>query len=145
MLNMNTSETLCFHPLLLSGISSIFEIRNRLVHLKKQIFKFIRPRPNSTFNVLNPQEIKLLTRLQVRLSHLREQFRHNFQDSLDPFCNCSRHIETTINLFFHRSNYSNQRKTPFEKISNIKRSLLNQNDSIIVETLFFGWNSLNDK
>ena len=36
MLNINTSETLFFHPLLLSGISSviIFEIRNRLVLLK---------------------------------------------------------------------------------------------------------------
>ena len=36
MLNMNTSETLFFHPLLLSGISSIiiFETRNRLVLLK---------------------------------------------------------------------------------------------------------------
>ena len=143
---MNTSETLCFHPLLLSGISSIwFEIRNWLVHLKKQIFKFIRPSPNSTFNVFNPQGIKLLTRLWVWLSHLLEQFRHNFQDSQNPFCNCSRHIETTINLFFHRSNYSNQRKTIFEKISNIKRSLLNQNHSIIVETLLFRWNSLNDK
>ena len=38
MLNMNTSETLFFHPLLLSGISSmiIFEIRNRLVLLKNK-------------------------------------------------------------------------------------------------------------
>ena len=38
MLNMNTSETLSFHPLLLSGISSIirFEIRNQLVLLKNK-------------------------------------------------------------------------------------------------------------
>ena len=50
---------------------------------KKQILKFIRPSPNSTFNVHNPHGIKLLTRLRVGLSHLREhKFRHNFQDSL---------------------------------------------------------------
>ena len=38
MLNMNTFATLFFHPLLLSGISSIriFEIRNRLVLLKNK-------------------------------------------------------------------------------------------------------------
>ena len=38
MLNMNTSETLFFHPLLLSGISSIiiFEIRNQFVHLNSK-------------------------------------------------------------------------------------------------------------
>ena len=113
---------------------------------KKQILKFIRPSPNSTFKVLNTHEIKLLTRLRVGLSHLHEhKFRHNFQDPLDPFCNCGRHIETTIHFFLHCSNYSNQRKALFEKISNIKRSLLNQNDSIIVETLLFRSNGLNNE
>ena len=73
------------------------------------------------------------------------KLRHNFQDSLDPFCNCGRHIETTIYFFLHCSSNSNQRKTSFEKISNIKRSLLNQNDSIIVETVFFGSNGLSDE
>ena len=112
---------------------------------KKQIIKFIKTSPNSTFNVHNPHGIKLLTRLRVGLSHLREhKFRHNFQDSLDPFCNCGRHIETTIHFFLHCSNYSNQRKTIFEKISNIKRSLLNQNNSILVETFLFGSNGLID-
>ena len=37
------------------------------------------------------------------------------------------------------------KKTIFEKNSNIKRSLLNPNDSIIVETLLSGSNSLNDE
>ena len=95
---------------------------------------------NSTFNVHNPHGIKLLT------SHSREQkFRQNFQDSLDPFCKCDRHTETTIHSFLHCSNDSIQRKTLFDKISNIKRYLLNQNDSIIVETLVFGSNGLNDE
>ena len=66
------------------------------------------------------------------------KFRHNFQDSLDSFCKCSRHIETTIHFFIHCSNYSNQRKILFDKINNIKRSLLNQNDVAIVETFLFG-------
>ena len=90
---------------------------------KKQVLKFIRPSPKSTFNVHNPHGIKLLTRLRVGLSHLREhKFRHNFQDSLDPFRSCGRHIETTIHFFLHRLNYSNQRKILFEKISNIKEN-----------------------
>ena len=90
--------------------------------------------------------IELLTRLRVGLSHLREhKFRHNFQDSPEPFCNCGRHIETTIHFFLLCSNYSNQRKPLFEKISNIKHSSLNQNDSILVETLLFGSNGLNDE
>ena len=69
---------------------------------KKQILKFFRPSPNSTFNLHNPHGIKLPTILRVGLSHLREhKFRHNFQHSLDPFCNCGRHIETTIYFFLH--------------------------------------------
>ena len=73
------------------------------------------------------------------------KFRHNLQDSLDPFCNSGWHIETSLHFFLHCSNYSNHRKTLFEKISNIKRSLLNQNNSIIVETLFFGSTGLNNE
>ena len=94
----------------------------------------------------NPHGNKLLTRLRVGLSHLREhKCRHNFQDSLDTFCNCGQHIETTIHFFLHCSNYSNQRKTLFEKVSNIKRSLLKEKYSIIVETFLFGSNGLNDE
>ena len=94
----------------------------------------------------NPHGIKLITRLRVGLSHLREhKFRLNFQESLDPFCNCGWHVETTTHLFLHCSNYPNQKTTLFEKIINTKRSLLNQNNSIIVETLLFGSNGLNDE
>ena len=113
---------------------------------KKQILRFNRPSPNGTFNVHNPHGIKLLTRLRVVLSDLCEyKFRHSFQESLDPICNCDRHIETTINFFLHCSDYKNQRKTLFENIINIKRSSLNQNDSLMVETLLFGSNGLNEE
>ena len=63
---------------------------------KKSILKFIRPSPNRVYNCHNPKGIKLLTRLSVGLSHLREQkFKHSFQDTLNPICNCSEDIETT--------------------------------------------------
>ena len=57
------------------------------------------------FNVHNPHEIvmKLLTRLLVGPSHLCEQkFRHNFEEFLEPFCNCGLYIGTTT-LFFYNS------------------------------------------
>ena len=123
MLSMNTSQTLFFHPLLLSGISSIiiFEIRNRLVLLTN---KSLNLSDQFLIVCLIPHGIKRLTRLRVGLTHLREhKFRHNFQDFLDPFCNYGQHIKTTIHFFLHTSNYS----YPFENIKNIKRSSLNQN------------------
>ena len=113
---------------------------------KKKILKFIKPSPYSMFNADNTHGIKILIRLQVELSYLREhKFRHNLQESLDPFCNWGWHIETTIHFFLHCSHYSNQSKTLFGRTSNIKHSLLNQNDSVIVETLLFGSNGLNEE
>ena len=53
-------------------------------------------------------------------------------------------ITTSLYLMLNMNTSETQiKETLFEKISNIKRSLLNQNDSIIVETLHFGSNGLN--
>ena len=52
---------------------------------KNRILSFIRPSANSTCNCHNPRGIKLLSRLSLGLSHLREhKFKHSFQDSLNP-------------------------------------------------------------
>ena len=64
-----------------------WEIKNSesIVTFKKRILSFIRPSANSTFNCHNPRGIKLLSRLRLGLSHLREhKFKHSFQDSLTP-------------------------------------------------------------
>ena len=61
------------------------EIRNSESYsiFKKSLLKFIRTIPNSVFSVVDIYGIKLLTRLRVGLSHLREhKFRHNFQDTI---------------------------------------------------------------
>ena len=51
---------------------------------RKRILEFIRPHPNSIFNVPNCLGLTYLTRLRVGLSHLREhKFRHNFRHSLN--------------------------------------------------------------
>ena len=63
---------------------------------KKNILQFIRPSPSSIFNCHNPKGVKLLTRLRLGLSHLRDHnFKHSFQDSLNPICNCGTDVETT--------------------------------------------------
>ena len=112
---------------------------------RKQILKLIKSSPISTFNVHNPYGFRLRTRLRFEINNLRKhKFRRDFQDSLDQFCKCGRHIETTINFFLHSSNYSNQRKTLSNKISKIKPSM-NQNDSTIVETFLFGSDGLSGK
>ena len=69
---------------------------------KNSILKFIRPSPNKIFQCHNPKGIKLVTRLRLGLSHLREhKFKHSFQDTLNPLCICGVDIETTSHYFLH--------------------------------------------
>ena len=64
------------------------------------LLKSIKPIPNGIFDACDPHGIKLLTRLRVGLSHLRDhKFRHGFDDSIDPFCPCNREIETVSHFF----------------------------------------------
>ena len=77
----------------------------RLNIFKKSILKFIQPSQNRVYNCHNPKGIKLLTRLRVGLSYLRERkFKHSFQDTLNPTCNCVENIETTSHYLLHCPN-----------------------------------------
>ena len=63
---------------------------------KKGLLAFIRPKPRPVFNIIDSHGLKLLTRLRVNLSHLREhKFRHNFLDTINPLCSCSLETEST--------------------------------------------------
>ena len=67
---------------------------------KNLFLKFIRPTPNSLFSASDRLGIKLLTRLRLSLSYLREhKFNHNFQDTIDPLCSCSLESESTTHFF----------------------------------------------
>ena len=53
------------------------------------LLKFIRHTSANVYKIHHPRGLKLLTRLWLGLSHLREhKFRHNFNDTIDPFCLC---------------------------------------------------------
>ena len=110
-----------------------------------KILKFIRPLPNSIFNIHNPLGIKYLTRLRVGFSHLKEhKFRHNFQDSIDPMCNCGSGIETTVHFLLHCPNYNPQRQTLFDKIATIDDNIVKENEDIFVNVLLFGKPNIED-
>ena len=56
---------------------------------KKKLLNFRWFCANSIFDIRNPLGIKLLTRLRLGLSHLHEhKFRHCFQDTSSPLCEC---------------------------------------------------------
>ena len=106
---------------------------------KENILKFIRPSPNSIFNCHNPKGVKLLTRLRLGLSHLRDhKFKHSFQDLLNLICNCVTDVETTTHYLLHCPLFSNERLILINNIRYIDSNILNLNDSRFSEVLLFG-------
>ena len=98
---------------------------------KKRILSFIRSSSNSTFNCHKSTGIKLLSRLRLGLSHLREhKFKHSFQDSLNPFCSCGKgEVETSSHYLLRCSSCSEERLALLNIIKNIDMSTLQLIDS----------------
>ena len=117
------------------------EIKNSesIVTLKERIVSLIKPSVNSTLNCHNTRGIKLLSRLRLGLSHLREhKFKHSFQDSLNPFCSCGKgEVETSSHYLLHCSNYSEERLALLNTIKNIDMSILQQSDLKFTSVLLF--------
>ena len=110
---------------------------------KKELLKFIRPEPNSTYNINDTKGLKLLTRLQLGLTYLGDhKFSHNFQDCVSPMCYCGQDIETTTHFLLHCPSHHSARKTLFDKINQVSGTILGQSDSIITKILLFGDNKL---
>ena len=112
---------------------------------KSNILKFIGPKPNKVYYCHNPKGTRLLTRLLLGLSHLREhKFKHSFQDCLNPFCFCGNEIETSAHYLLHCPSYTNERMTLLNKIKSINCSILEFSDAVVTKTLLFGDNTLSD-
>ena len=61
---------------------------------KKNNLKFMKPTTINIFSCQNLKDIWYLTTLRLGLSHLHEhKFKNNFQDTLNPNCNCGYDVE----------------------------------------------------
>ena len=99
--------------------------------------EFIRPLPNSAFNIYNPYGIKLLSRLCLGLSHLNEhKFKRGFNDTINPICIWD--IESINYFFLHCPEYCKARQTLFDNIQSIDKMLLSQNKSSLTHLLLYG-------
>ena len=111
---------------------------------KKHLLNFIRPNSSNAFNINNPLGLKLLTRLRIGFSHLKEhKFKHNFQDSVDPLCSCGNDIESTVHFFLHCLNFTTQRQTLLNKLKSVNASIMAENENSVVKTILFGRSDFN--
>ena len=96
----------------------------------KTILKFIR---------LDSVEVKLLTRLRLGFSHLREhKFRHGFRDLLNPLCPCSIETEITAQYFLRCYFYNANRSALMNKLNEIDRSSSTLNENTLIDLILYG-------
>ena len=112
---------------------------NSISVFKGKILNFIRPSPNSVFDICNPKGIKLITRLRLGQCHLREhKFKHSFQDTLNLLCNCGQDTESTTHFFLRCPFFINERRTLLSTIRNLDSILLDFTNYDLTKTLLFG-------
>ena len=101
--------------------------------------EFIRPSPNSIFDIYNLHGIKLLIRLRLDLNYFNEhKFKHGFNDTINPICICVDDIESINYFFLHCPEYFEARQTLFGNIQSIDKMLLSQNESSLTHSLLYG-------
>ena len=99
----------------------------------------MRPCANSIYNIHNPCGIKLLTRLRLGLSHLRDhKFRHCFQDTLSPLYDYGNDTETTAHFFLHCSSFHTPRQTLLNNIRNINEQILSHGKDQFIQIFLHG-------
>ena len=91
---------------------------------RKSLLNFIRPRASKVYNINDTIGIKLITRIRLGFSHLREpKFEHNFQDTLNPLCSCSIEVESTSHYFLRCHFCDALRATLMNNLRNIDSDL----------------------
>ena len=82
--------------------------------------------------------------LHFNLDEMREhKFKHSFQDTLNPTCNCGNDVQSVIYFFLQCPLYSNERRTLLNNLVNIDHTLLDNTDFSLTQILLFGNTNFN--
>ena len=95
--------------------------------------------PSENFNVCNFAGLRLLTRLQLGLSHLNEhRFSHNFQNCINPLCTCSLEVESISHFFLHCLHYNDTREALLNVLKSIDENILKLSGNKLINLLLYG-------
>ena len=112
---------------------------------KAHFKEFMKLKERSLFSVHDPLGVKLLTRLRLKFSHLKEhKFRHNFNDTVSPMCNCGTETETNDHYFLRCPFFNSHRKKLLDSLYEIDISLKGINNTTLVDILLFGSDSYSE-
>ena len=100
---------------------------------------FTRPVGNSIYGIYNLFGVRLINKLHLGFSHLREhKFRHNFVDTVNPLCSCTLEIENSENFFLRRQSNLSGRATLMNELSNISNAINCLNLTDIIRVILYG-------
>ena len=90
--------------------------------------------------------INLIARLLLDLSHLREhKFKHSFQNTLKPLCNCRMDVQSSTHFLLQCPLYINQKCTLMSNLNRINLQISQTSLQLLTNTLVFGNSSYSDK
>ena len=94
----------------------------------------------------DPVDVKLLTRLRLKLSHLNEhKYRHNFKDYVSPMCDCAAETETTSHFFLRGRFFANERQKLHDHVYRVDASIKNLNEESLIDVLLYGSDRYNGR
>ena len=101
---------------------------------RKKLLAFIRPVRNSMYGIYDRFGVKLINRLRLGFSHLREhKFRHNFADTVNPLCSCTLETEN-----IHCQNNLPARTTLMNELNNISNAINSLNSTDLIRVIRYG-------
>ena len=110
-----------------------------MLSFRNALLKISRPTPKPVYNILDPNGLKLLTRLKLGLSHLNEhKFNHNFKECVNTLCSCGLQVESVSHFLLHCHYFTDARKTLLNELRLVDENILNQSGSGMVELLLYG-------
>ena len=108
--------------------------------------KFIRPLQGKTFNINDSVGVKLLTRLRLGFSQIREhKFRYGFRGILNPLCPCSTEAETTAHYFLRCFFYNANRSALMNELNETDSSFSTLNENKFVDLILYGSDKFDGK
>ena len=94
---------------------------------------------NSLFSVFDPRGEKLLTRLRLKFSHLKEhKFRHGFADTINPMCACGVDVQIMEHFLLRCHFYSTQRLELFDNLERANPDFKNLSDKDQASFMLYG-------
>ena len=106
---------------------------------REKLLTFTRPLENDTCGIHDLLGVRLLNRLRLGFSHLREhKFRHNFADTLNPLCSCSLETEDTEHYFLRCQNNLSFRTTLMNDLNNINTAIASLNPNNLLRVIIYG-------